>query len=45
MDNQEQFNKTSYSEEGTYGTYDLAEKKMASFYSNDRFCTVENFYM
>ena len=44
MDHPERIIKTSYAEEGTFGTYDLCERKMASQYSNDRVCNTEKFY-
>ena len=44
MDHPERIIKTSYSEEGTFGTYDLCEKKMTSQFSNDRVCDAEKFY-
>jgi hypothetical protein len=44
LDHPERIIKTSYSEEGAFGTYDLCEKKMANQYSNDRVCNTEKFY-
>jgi len=36
MDNPSTFLKLSYTEEGTFGNYDLAEKLMKAHYSNQR---------
>lgn len=36
MDNDSTFLKLSYTEEGTFGNYDLAENKMKAHYSNER---------
>ena len=36
MDCDSRFMKTSYSEEGRFGNYDLAEALMTAEYSNDR---------
>ncbi len=42
FDHRDNFIKISYTEEGTFGNYDLAESLMRAEYSNDRVCKVDN---
>jgi hypothetical protein len=41
LDHENNFLKLSYTEEGTFGNYDLAEKKMRTEYTNDRVCKID----
>jgi hypothetical protein len=45
MDHPSNFLKISYTEEGTFGNYDLAEARMRAHYTNDRVCKVKNFQL
>jgi hypothetical protein len=40
LDHENNFLKLSYTEEGTFGNYDLAEKLMRANYTNDRVCKI-----
>lgn len=40
QDENDLFTKLSYTDEGTFGNYDLAEKRMRATYTNDRVCNV-----
>jgi hypothetical protein len=44
MNHKERIFKSSYSEEGAFGTYDLAPRLMRTEYSNQRAIDVEDFY-
>jgi hypothetical protein len=34
----------SYTEEGTFGNYGLAEKRLETIYSNSQTCKIKDFY-
>lgn len=40
-DDTKNYFKLSYTEEGTFGNYDLAEKLMRASYTNERVCKVD----